>query len=419
MGEALSAACVAVGSELLGRTKLDRNSLEITAVLAEYGIEVVEKLTIGDHPARLTDAVRRLVRAHDVVVLTGGLGPTADDLTRPAVAEALGLDLVRDPALVEVIAERYRSFGREVPTIAPLMADILPGAEVFANTVGAAPGLAVDHDGCLVVLFPGVPSEMRAMLHDELRPLLRKRFGAARPAGERTLLVGGLPESEIEERVAHLYERFPSGAVSILASAGLVRLVLRAEPHAVDVAARLDEMAAPFRLALGDDLVGEGFEGLEHAVVDEARAKGVTIATAESCTGGLVGAMLTTVPGASAVYLGGIISYANEVKRDVLGVPEDLLIAHGAVSEPVACAMAEGARRVVGADWGLAITGVAGPGGGTEEKPVGSVCYAVSGQDGTTARRAVFPGDREAVRRWSAHSTLDLLRRRIGGQAIP
>jgi nicotinamide-nucleotide amidase len=415
----LSAACVAVGSELLGRTKLDRNSLEITAALAEYGIEVVEKVTVGDHPERLTDAVRRLVRAHDVVVLTGGLGPTADDLTRPAVAAALGVDLVRDAALVETIARRYRSFGREVPGIAPVMADVIPGAEVFANTVGAAPGLAVDHQGCLVVLLPGVPAEMRSMLHGELRQLLNRRFGAARPVGERTLLVGGVPESDIEERVAHLYERFPPGAVSILASAGLVRLVLRAGPEAGDPTSVLDAMSAAFRSVLGDDFVGEDLDGLEHAVIAEARTLGRTVASAESCTGGLVGAMLTAVPGASDIYLGGVISYANEVKRDVLGVPEDLLVTHGAVSEPVARAMANGVRGVLGADWGLGITGVAGPGGGTADKPVGTVCYAVAGADGTTIRKAVFPGDRDAIRRWSAHSALDLLRRRMSGLALP
>lgn len=419
MGHPRTAACLAIGSELLGPDKVDRNSLEITSLLAQFGVQVREKLVLDDDVGRIAAAVRRCAGEYGVVVLTGGLGPTADDVTRPAVARALGVELVRDDELVKVIRDRYARFGREMPSIATVMADVLPGASVFTNQVGAAPGLAVEAGDALVVLLPGVPAEMRGMLGDELRELLETRFGRKQTTGERTLLVGGVPESDVEERVRPLYDRFGRDTISILASAGVVRLVLRATGRSDEVEQALQEREQAFREVLGEDVAAVDRDSLAEVVVELAGGLGVTVATAESCTGGLIGGALTSVAGSSDVYVGGVVSYSNDVKRDLLGVPLELLEAHGAVSEPVARAMAEGVRRELGTDWGVAVTGIAGPGGGTADKPVGTVHWAVAGPADTGCRQAVFPGDRAAIRRWSVNSALDLLRRLLAAGKAP
>jgi nicotinamide-nucleotide amidase len=227
----------------------------------------------------------------------------------------------------------------------------------------------------------------------------------------RSLLLGGVFESAIEERIAPLYQRFGGNRVTILAKCGVVRLVLTAQGDANAAARRLDEMESEFRQVLGDDLAGVDVSGIEDVVLQRLRDRKETLATAESCTGGMLGARITGVAGASDVFVGGVVSYSNDVKTRVVGVPESLLVAHGAVSEPVARAMAEGVRERLGADWGVGVTGIAGPGGGTEDKPVGLVYWAVASSAESIVRRQVFPGTREVVRLWSVHSVLDLLRR--------
>jgi nicotinamide-nucleotide amidase len=227
----------------------------------------------------------------------------------------------------------------------------------------------------------------------------------------RTLLLGGVYESVVEKEIGHLYDG--SGGVTILAKCGVVRLVLTAEGDAAAAAARLDEMEAEYRAVLGNDVAGVDVSGIEHVVVDRLRERGETLTAAESCTGGLLGARVTDVPGASDVFVGGVVSYSNDVKSRIVGVGDDVLIAHGAVSKEVARSMAEGVRERLEADWGIGITGIAGPGGGTEEKPVGLVYWAVASAAGTTVRHGVFPGTRDVVRLWSVHSALDTLRREM------
>jgi nicotinamide-nucleotide amidase len=272
--------------------------------------------------------------------------------------------------------------------------------------------LLAEVGGRVLAVLPGPPWEMGEMLERDLLPLVADRTSGARRLS-RTLLLGGVFESDVEERVRDLYDRFGRDTVSILASYGVVRLVLAAEGGEDAARHRLDEMEGAFRARLGDAVAGVDVAGLHEAVIEQLREKGQTLATAESCTGGLVSARLTEVPGASEVFLGGVVSYSNEVKEHQLGVPLETLTEHGAVSSEVGRAMALGVRERLGADWGIGITGIAGPGGGTDEKPVGLVYWSVAGRDGAVVEHRVFPGDRRVVREWSFNSSLDLLRRRL------
>lgn len=407
-----TAACLAVGSELLGDEKLDRNSLTITRALAGYGIAVTEKRVVGDDVDRVASAVRELLARHDLVVVTGGLGPTADDVTRDAVAQALDRPIRHSDEVERWIRDRYSARGREMPLYAPAMARVVEGSRPLPNTRGTAPGMLIDLGGRLLAVLPGPLWEMEEMLERDLLPeLLLWNPGVRRVS--RCLVLGGVFESDVEESVRHLYERFGRENVSILASFGVVRLVLAAEGEEASVQRRLDVMERAFREVLGDDVAGVDVSGLAEVAVNELRRRGQTLATAESCTGGLVSARLTDVPGASDAFVGGVVSYSNEVKEHQLGVPLEVLIDHGAVSEEVARAMASGVRSRLSADWGIGITGIAGPSGGTEDKPVGLVHWAVAGPDGVWAAQRVFPGDRTVVREWSLNSSLDLLRRRL------
>lgn len=409
-----TAACLAVGSELLGEEKLDRNSLTITRALAGYGIAVTEKRVAGDDVDHIALAIRELVAGHDLVVVTGGLGPTADDVTRDAVAAALDRPITHSDEVEDLIRARYAAHGRAMPVYGPAMARVVEGGRVLPNTRGTAPGMLFDLRGRLLAVLPGPPWEMKEMLERDLLPeLVLWNPGAVRVL--RTLVLGGVFESDVEESVRHLYERFGREKISILASYGMVRLVLTAEGEEGSARRHLDVMERVFQEVLGDDLAGIDVTGLPEVVINDLRQRGQTLATAESCTGGLVSARLTDVAGASEAFVGGVVSYSNEVKENQLGVPLDVLIEHGAVSEEVARAMAAGARARLRADWGIGITGIAGPGGGTEDKPVGLVHWAVAGPTGVWADQRVFRGDRSVVREWSLNSSLDLLRRRVAG----
>jgi len=407
-----TAACLAVGSELLGERRLDSNSLRITAELARYGVVVEEKRVVGDSVERTAAALRDLLAHHELVVVTGGLGPTADDVTREAVARALDRELEHSVEVEGWIRDRYASLGRQMPAICTSMARVVPGSRPLRNDRGSAPGLIVETDGKLLAVFPGVPWEMEEMLERDLLPEVAG-WSSGIERYTRTLLLGGVVESDTEERVRHLYDRFGRENVTILAHYGVLRLVLSCEADPEAARRRVDEMESAFREELGDDVAGVDVNGLAEVILDALRGGGQTLATAESCTGGLVGARITEVAGASDAYLGGVVSYSNEAKEALLGVEHDLLVEHGAVSEHVALAMAQGARNRLNADWGIGITGVAGPSGGTQEKPVGLVHWAVAGPGGAWARYRVFPGDRSIVREWSTNAALDLLRRRL------
>lgn len=407
-----SAACLAVGSELLGDEKLDRNSLTITRALAGCGIAVDEKRVVGDDVERIAEAIRDLIARHDLVVVTGGLGPTADDVTRDGVARALDRTIRPSEEVERWVRDRYAARGREMPMYAPAMARVIEGSRPLLNSRGTAPGMLFDLRGRMLAVLPGPPWEMVEMLERDLLPeLVLWNPGVVRV--RRTLVLGGVFESDVEEAVRHLYDRFGRENVSILASYGMVRLVLSAEGEKDGARRHLDVMEQAYREVLGDDLAGVDLSGLAEAAISDLRRRGQTLATAESCTGGLVSARLTDVPGASDAFVGGVVSYSNDVKEHQLGVPPAVLLDHGAVSEEVARAMASGVRARLAADWGIGITGIAGPTGGTEDKPVGLVHWAVAGPGGVWAKHRVFPGDRPVVREWSLNSALDLLRRRL------
>jgi len=406
------AACLAVGSELLGDHRLDSNSLTITRTLARYGITVDEKRVAGDSVERVADAIRELIDHHDLVVVTGGLGPTADDVTRDAVARAFDRE-------IEVVAEvegwiraRYAELGRDMPDICTTMARVVAGSWPLRNNRGSAPGLLLEDHDHLLAVFPGVPWEMEEMLERDLVPKIAA-WNPGLSKISRTLLLGGVVESDTEVKIRHLYDRFGREDITILASYGVLRLVLTAEGDDELARGQLDVMERAFREVLGADVAAVDVGDLPEVVLEELRGREQTLAVAESCTGGLLSAHLTDVPGASEVFLGGVVSYSNEAKEDLIDVPHETLVEHGAVSEEVARAMAEGVRARFRSDWGASITGIAGPTGGTDEKPVGLVHWAIAGPNGVSAKHHVFLGDRSIVRVWSLNATLDHLRRRL------
>jgi len=411
-GERKTAACLAVGSELLGDHRLDSNSLTITHALTRYGITVEEKRVAGDSVERVAEAIRELFGRHDLVVVTGGLGPTADDVTRDAVARAFDREIGLDPEVEGWIRARYGELGRDMPEICTTMARVVAGSRPLRNNRGSAPGLMLEDHGHILAVFPGVPWEMEEMLGRDLVPEIAG-WNPGLSKISRTLLLGGVVESDTEVKIRHLYEKFGRQDITILASYGVLRLVLSAVGSEPTAEKRLDAMEAAFREVLGDDVAAVNIDDLSEVVLEGLRRCQQTLAVAESCTGGLLSAHLTDVPGASEVFLGGVVSYSNEAKEHLIDVPHETLVEHGAVSEEVARAMATGVRARFGSDWGAGITGIAGPTGGTEEKPVGLVHWAVDGPDGVSAKHQVFLGDRSIVRVWSLNATLDLLRRRL------
>jgi nicotinamide-nucleotide amidase len=407
-----TAACLAVGSELLGEKRLDSNSLTIARTLARYGVTVEEKRVVGDSVGRVAEAIRELFDRHDLAVVTGGLGPTADDVTRDAVARAFDRGIEPSAEIEGWIRDRYAELGRRMPEICTTMARVVEGSRPLRNYRGSAPGLLLEKDDRILAVFPGVPWEMEEMLERDLEPLIAAWSpGEARIA--RTLLLGGVVESDTEEKICHLYEEFGREDITILASYGVLRLVLSAVGDRSAATERLDSMEAAFREVLAEDVAGINVGSLPEVILTELGRRHQTLAVAESCTGGLMSAQITDVPGASEVFLGGVVSYSNEAKENLVDVSHETLVEHGAVSEEVARAMAAGVRARFGSDWGVGITGIAGPTGGTDDKPVGLVHWAVAGPDGVSAKHHVFLGDRSIVREWSLNAALDLLRRRL------
>lgn len=416
---AATARVVAIGSELLTLGRTDTNSPYIAAQLQEVGLTVGATTIVGDDPESLTDVVRHAVSRADLVVCTGGLGPTADDRTRDVVADVLGVPLDEDAAVVAAIRHRFDRRGLEMPEINRRQALVLRGATVLPNLKGTAPGLWVPSPRGAVLLLPGPPREMYPMLAHAIDAHVVPRWGGLR-ARRRTIVVAGRSESWVDEQVAPIYGPWADGspaiATTILASLGTIELHLSA--RGADTAAidqRLDHAVDALTERLGADVVSRDGASLEQTVGEGLMRRGWRLALAESCTGGLVTVRLTDVPGSSSYVDRTVVSYSNEAKLEALGVPEAVLAEHGAVSEAVAAAMAEGVRGRAGADLGISVTGIAGPGGGSEAKPVGLVWFAVSGPHGIVTRRALFPGDRAAVRSFASTMALDLLRRYLAG----
>lgn len=414
-----AARILAIGSELLTLGRSDTNSPYIAARLQDLGLAVASTTVVGDDLEPLTDAVSHAVTRADLVVCTGGLGPTADDRTREVVAAVLGLALDEDPAVVAMIRERFDRRGMVMPDINRRQAQVLAGATVLPNGKGTAPGQWVPSRRGAVLLLPGPPREMSPMLAHALEAHVAPRWGGQR-ARRRTLVVAGRSESWVDEQAAPIYgpwaDESPAIATTILASLGTIELHLSARGADTDaIDRRLDDAVDTLAARLGADVVSRDGTPLEQAVGQALVARGFRIALAESCTGGLVTARLTDVPGSSAYVDRAVVSYSNAAKIDALGVPAALVAEHGAVSEPVASAMADGVRQRSGADLGVSITGIAGPDGGSDAKPVGLVWFAVSGPRGVVTRRALFPGDRAAVRAFASTLALDLVRRYLAG----
>jgi nicotinamide-nucleotide amidase len=410
----MRAAILAVGSELLGTERLDTNSLLLTRQLERYGVRLGRKAVVGDDAAELETLLLELVTAADLVLVTGGLGPTADDLTRQAVATALDRALCESAEIVADIEAKFASFGMKMPQVNRRQAEVIEGAKVLANRRGTAPGQRIDHERGTLFLFPGVPHELEAMVEGALVPWL-ERHGGRQPIEMRLLKVACVPESTAEEMLDPAYEEFGAEAIAVLASAGelQVRLTARGGAAGPDGLDRLERRVA--------ELMGEAVfsrrleETLESVVGALLAAAGRTAATAESCTGGLVAERLTRVAGSSGWFVGSAVTYADRLKVALLGVDHELIARHGAVSRPVAEAMAAGVRQRLGSDYGLAITGIAGPGGGSAEKPVGTVHIALAGPAGVEPAHRLLrlPGDRGRVRQLTSQWALDLLRRRL------
>ena len=411
----MKAAILAVGSELLGTDRLDTNSLRLTAVLERHGVELCRKAVVGDSVDGIAAELRFLLSSVDLILVTGGLGPTADDVTREAAAVALGRGMHSDEAVLAGLERRFASFGRRMPAVNRKQADVIDGAELIENTRGTAPGMILEKDGVHLFLFPGVPPELDGMIASPLTPWLAARSGGV---GRETavLKIASLPESEVEERILPAYEDFGREHITILSSPGEIRLQATAAGPEPERKERLAVMVERLSGLVGDAVFATREEDtLETVVGALLRAAGSTLTVAESCTGGLLASRITDVPGSSEYFLGGAVTYTNRLKTELVGVPEEMLAEHGAVSEPVARAMAEGVRRALRSDYGIGITGVAGPGGGSEAKPVGTVHIAVAGpgENGIEHRKVRFPGNREQVRRHSAQLALEMLRRRL------
>lgn len=419
------AEIIAVGSELLSLQRIDTNSLFLTGQLDELGIAVRAKSVVGDDREDLTVHLRAALARSPLVITTGGLGPTNDDLTRDVVAGVLGREQHEDPAVLRTIAERFARRGVDMPAINRRQAMVASGAVVLPNGVGTAPGLLFDLDGRLLVLLPGPPREMQPMFATHVRPRLVGR-SPGQVVRRRVVKVTGRSESQVETVAAPVYSAFGREGVpietTILASPGQIELHLSTRGNAVDELDRaLDDGVRALCEAIGGPVFSTDGRSLEEVVGRLLADRGWRLAAAESCTGGLLVGRLTDVPGSSAWVVGGIVAYDNEVKISQLGVPRATIETHGAVSDEVAVAMATGVRQRLSADVGVGITGVAGPGGGSAEKPVGTVVIAAVTDGDPVVRRFLFPGDRDMVRRFSTAAALDLVRALLpsGAGGIP
>jgi nicotinamide-nucleotide amidase len=413
-----TAEVIAVGSELLGSTRMDTNSLFVSERLGALGIELCAKSVVGDDLHRIADLVRQALGRSDVVVLTGGLGPTGDDLTREAVSEALGVPLVEDAAIVEAIEERFRRRGLQMPSNNRRQAQVLAGALVLRNPHGTAPGQYLEHGDRAVVLLPGPPREMQPMLEALCREALGRRAGHDR-IFRTSFFVTGRSESHVDAALQPVYAawrtRVPPIETTILAAPGQIELHLSLRSPDESAAMETLHAARGELIALiGPDVFSTDGRPMEHVLGELLRERGLRIAAAESCTGGLFISRLTDVAGSSAYVVGGAVLYDNELKTRLADVPPELIAAHGAVSEPVAVALAEGIRGRTGAEVAVGITGIAGPGGGTPEKPVGTVAVAVL-TPGAPARvrTFAFTGSRSLIKLHATQAAMDMVRRSL------
>jgi len=404
---------VTIGTELLLGFTLDSNGAEIARALAAVGVRVARRTSVGDQPDAIRDAVREALARTGAVLTTGGLGPTRDDLSKVVVAGLFGMPLDFDEEVWRQLVDRFARLGRTPAPSNRSQAEVPRGAVVLANRWGTAPGLWLEGAPGLVIMLPGVPGEMRKLMEHEVVPRL-----AARSSGtvirSRVVRTTGVPESTLADRLGDVERDLAPLTLAYLPGFDGVDLRLSAWSLPPDDAeARLLSGTALLRERAGSYAYGEGEDDLAAIVLARARKKGLRIGTAESCTGGLVGGRLTEIPGSSDVFSGGVVCYADELKTAILGVDPALIASDGAVSESVARAMALGAVRALGVSLAVAVTGIAGPGGGTEAKPVGTVWLAVADGEVVDARRVQIPGDRHNVRVRAAQAALAMLDRRL------
>jgi nicotinamide-nucleotide amidase len=413
----VNAEIIAVGSEMLTPFRTDTNSLYLTEQLNLLGVDVIFKSVVGDDLRRLVAAAQHALFRSDILIFSGGLGPTEDDLTREAVAEALGLSLRRDPDILTRLQQRFADRGWKMSPNNVKQADVLEGATALPNPNGTAPGqwLSGEFDGRehIIVLLPGPPHELKALFEAEVRERLRAKVPPAFLA-VRTLKIAMLGESAVDARVAPIYKRYTDVDTTILAGAGEIELHFKTRASTQDAAqSRVDEVAGVVEDELDDAVYSRNGESLEQIVGYWLQMRAATVAVAESCTGGLLAERLTSISGSSRYFLGGAVVYSNALKTEFAGVPAEMIERHGAVSREVAAALAEGIRYRCESTLGVGITGIAGPNGGTPEKPVGLVVHAVASSTGTEVVQRNFPGDRKRIRRFASTMALDMVRKKL------
>ena len=413
----MNAEIIAVGSEMLTPHRLDTNSLYLTEQLNLLGVDVIFKSVVGDNLRHLVAAAQHALFRSDIVIFSGGLGPTEDDLTREAVAEALGVSLHRDMEIIARLEKRFAERGWKMTANNAKQADVIEGATALPNPNGTASGqwLSGQFEGRerIVVLLPGPPHEMKALFENEVRERLRDKVPPAH-LFTRTLKIAMLGESAVDARVAPIYKRYPDVETTILAGAGEIELHFKAHGLTPEAAqARADEVAGLAEDELDDAVYSRDGQALEQIVGYWLQMRNATLAVAESCTGGLLAERITSVAGSSRYFVGGAVVYSNALKTELAGVPAEMIERHGAVSREVAAALAEGIRYRCESTLGVGVTGVAGPGGGSAEKPVGLVFHALASDSGTEVVQRNFPGDRKRIRRFASTMALDMVRRKL------
>jgi nicotinamide-nucleotide amidase len=413
----VNAEIIAIGSELLTPFRQDTNSLFLTERLNQLGVDVTFKTIVGDNIAHLTQTAKLAISRSDVVIFMGGLGPTEDDLTREAVAAALELKLQRDPEALAQLERRFAARNFQMTPNNLKQADVIAGATILPNANGSAPGqwISGKYEGRdrYLILLPGPPHELKALFDqqcmDRLRAKLPVQFIAT-----RELKITGLGESAADARVAPIYKKFADIDTTILAGAGEIQLHLKTRGNSFDAAQeRVDDLAAKIETELGDMVFSDNGDSMEQIVGYFLQMRGSTLAVAESCTAGLIAERITSISGSSRYFLGGAVVYSNQLKTDFAGVPPAVIQKYGAVSREVAAGLAEGIRKRCGSTFGIGVTGVAGPTGGTPEKPVGLVFHGLASENGTEVIERNFPGDRKRVRWFASQQALDMVRRKL------
>ncbi|MCS6874512.1 MAG: competence/damage-inducible protein A [Pyrinomonadaceae bacterium] len=407
------AEIIAIGSELLTPEKIDTNSLWFTEKLNELGVELRAKTIAGDEIEVIKDELKQALQRSDIIILTGGLGPTEDDVTRQAVAEAIQKPLIFDENLANTIREKFMKLNRPMPEANKRQAFVIEGSTVLTNEHGTAPGIFIEYNNKKIIVLPGPPRENQPMFESSVLPILRKDSGN-RVIKKRVIRVSGMGESAVDEAIAPIYSGYQNLKTSILFNRSEIEIHLTVNANSIESAQKtLEEVTKKICEKLGIAVFSTNGETMEEVVGRLLKEKNKTLAVAESCTGGLISMRLTEIPGASSYFLQGVVAYANEAKVKMLDVAEELINRHGAVSAEVAEAMAKGVRERAGSDYGISVTGIAGPTGASPQKPIGLVFIGYADDKQAKSLKLILPGDRHLIRWRASQAALDYLRRQI------